>query len=224
MPPVAQSGTGLANIDTILSCRSSSPVTGWGGARNRADRTSTSLTLAQCESLIAAAEHAQSIGLPFNRHWTLHYERARVAELEAVRFIGRMLKFAGDYARRRNGKIAVVWVRENGTGGHVHILLHLPAGISLVGKTARWVRLAGGKSKAGVSFIRSVGRTVGSAAQGGEGYRHNADKVRTYILKGADCAAGAALGLKRFGRSGFIIGKRCGSTQNIAKAARGRLT
>lgn len=228
---IPETGTALAIIDTIPSggmftardrskiAAMSTPKGTWGGARNRADRTSEYLTRRQCEGLIAAADQAQCMGLPFNRHWTVHYERAGVAEIDAARFIGRLLKLAGDYARRHHGKIAAMWVRENGDGkgGHVHILLHLPASLNLRGRTARWVRLAGGTCCARVSRVRSIGRALISADNGGEHYQHNADKVQRYLLKGADAETGAALGLARHGERGLIIGKRCGRTQNIGR-------
>ncbi|OYU33333.1 MAG: hypothetical protein CFE35_20510 [Novosphingobium sp. PASSN1] len=216
---IAESGTALAIIDTIHSGGLSAAGTGWGGARNRADRTSEYLTRRQCEGLIAAAARAQRMGLPFNRHWTIHYERAGVAEIDAGRFIGRLLKLAGDYARRHHGKIAAIWVRENGDGkgGHVHILLHLPAGLGLRGRTAHWVRLAGGERSARVSRVRSIGRGLTSADNGGEHYQQNAGAVLAYILKGADAETGATLGLTRHGERGLIIGKRCGRTQNIGQ-------
>ncbi|WP_156424922.1 hypothetical protein [Novosphingobium fuchskuhlense] len=223
--PIGQSGTALAVKDTIPSGGLSPAGRRWGGARNRADRTSEYLTLRHCRNLIAWADQAQRIGLPFNRHWTVHYERAGIAEIDAARFIGRLLKLAGDYARRHNGNFAVMWVRENGDGkgGHVHILLHLPASLALRGRTAHWVRLAGGKCCARVSRVRSIGHALKSADNGGEHYRHNVDKVLAYVMKGADADAGAALGLARYGERGNVVGKRCGRTQNIGMAANARL-
>lgn len=164
-----------------------------------------------------AAANAQRMSLPFNRHWTVHYQRAGIAEIDAARFIGRLLKLAGDYARRHNGKVAAMWVRENGDGkgGHVHMLLHLPARLSLRGRTGHWVRLAGGNVRQRVSRIRSIGHALVSAEKGGKHYQQNTGKVLTYILKGADAEAGAVLGLDRYGEGGRIVGKRCGRTQNL---------
>ncbi len=214
---IPETGTALAIIDDVPSDGLSPPSRGWGGARNRADRTSEYLTRRQCEGLIAAADQAQRMGLSFNRHWTVHYERAGIAEIDATRFIGRLLKLAGDYARRHHGKVAAMWVRENGDGkgGHVHILLHLPSRLSLRGRTAHWVHLAGGKCCARVSRVRSIGHSLHSADNGGEDYQQNAGKVLAYILKGTDAKTGAALGLTRYGERGLIIGKRCGRSQNI---------
>lgn len=172
--------------------------------------------------MLAAADHAERIGLPFNRHWTVHYQAAGIAEDDATRFVGHLLKLAGDYARRHKGKIAVMWARENGEskGSHVQILVHFRADLSLVGCTPRWVRHAGDKCVRGVSHVRAIGDRLLSAANVGEHYRANADTVRAYLLKGATRSAwrGAWAGKVREG--GEIVGKRCGWTQNIGRSAR----
>ncbi len=115
---------------------------GWGGTRNRADRVSESLSLAQASNIIEAAQYATAIGLPFNRHVTIHWERAGVPDNRAAAATGRFLKLAGDWIAKRGSnlinnqnkskrpaRIAWAWVRENGDrkGSHVHILLHVPS-------------------------------------------------------------------------------------------------
>lgn len=217
-----QVGTHPANIDNIQGCGLIARKPGWGGARNNALRDSLFLTLAQCEKLAAAAEYAEQLGLPFNRHWTVHYESAGIDEANATAFIRRLLKLLGDYARRNGAQLAAVWCRENGKrkGGHVHILLHLPADLSLKGYTRRWVRLAGGQCRKGVSHVRSIGVNLEAAKSGSEHYRQNVANVRAYLMKGATTEAGEALGLERFGIGGPIVGKRCGWTQNIGKTRR----
>lgn len=215
--PSRRSGTRLAIIDTIESCGSSPAGRGWGGARNRADRTSQNLTRRQCEGLIAAADHAERIDLAFNRHWTVHYERAGIAEADAARFIGRLLKLARDAANRKIGRFTAIWVRESGEGkgGHVHILMHVPAALGLRGRTRKWIKLAGGECRAGVSRVRTIGGNIIGANNGSEHYRHSAEVVLAYVLKGASREAGEALGLPRSGEVGLVVGKRCGRTQNI---------
>lgn len=219
---IAETGTALAIIDNIQSDGSIPVRTTWGGARNRRDRTSLNLTRQQVDGLIAAADYAERTGLAFNRHWTVHYERAGVAEINAPQFIGRLLKLAKGYATRKQGKFAAVWVRENGEGkgGHVHILMHLPAGKTLRGRTAKWVRLAGGTYRAKVSRVVSIGGALKCAEKRSEHYRHNLATVLAYVLKGAECETGEALSLPRSGEGGLIIGKRCGWSQGIGEAAR----
>lgn len=218
-----ESGTALAIIDDILSAPVIPPKGTWGGARNHAWLTSQNLTRAKVEELLAAADYAERIGLPFNRHWIVHYEKAGIADPKAARFIGRLLKLARDYARNHKARLAAIWVREGGPekGGHVHILLHLPADLTLRGHTRRWVRLAGGTCRDGVSRVRAIAGRVSAAESGGEHYAANVGKVRQYLLKGATDDVRAALGLERLpGEQGEIVGKRCGTTRNIGQGAR----
>lgn len=219
-------GADRANIDTIPSTGSIPGKHGWGGARNSALRTSYYLTVGQCLGLLEAADHAARIGLPFNRHWTVHYEKAGISEADAMRFVRRLLKLANDYARRHGGRLAAIWCRESGKGkgGHVHIVLHLPADLPLAGKTRRWVGLAGGKCRRSVSVVRSIAGNLKAAEHGGAHYQRNVAIVRQYALKGASKDAGEALGLDCFGIGGLIVGKRCGWTENIGKAARNVVT
>lgn len=221
---VRQSGTTLANIPKIGSCRQSPAKRGWGGARNSALRTSTHLSHRQCIDLMAAGDFADMIGLRFNRHWTVHYERAGIAEHDGARFIGRLLKQAGDYARRHGGRLAAIWVREGGEGkgGHVHILMYLPSHLSLRGKTRRWIGLAGGECHAGVSVVKPIAGRVAAADGDSAHYRHNVSVVRRYILKNVADDDGERLGLSLKGHSGLVIGKRCGWTQSIGSAERER--
>lgn len=193
---------------------------GHGGARNRRDRESEFLTRQQCEKLLAAARKAAGSGLAFNRHWCVHYESAAIAERQGARFIGRLLKLLSDYVRRTAGpgQFAAIWVRESGDGkgGHVHILMRTPPDCSLAGRTRKWVRLAGGDYRKGVSRVHTIGASLKAAETQGAHYRANAAAVLAYVLKGAAIGAGRALGLERCGEGGLIIGKRCGFTQNIS--------
>lgn len=220
--PLPSFGIDRATIDIIPGAGSISGKHGWGGARNSALRTSYYLTVGQCLGLLEAADHAEKIGLPFNRHWTVHYEKAGIAEAGATTFIRKLLKLAGDYARRHKARLAAIWSREGGKGkgGHVHILLHLPADLPLAGKTRRWVRLAGGECRRGVSVVRSIAGSLKAAEHGGAFYRQNVAIVRQYVLKGASQDAGEVIGLDCFGIGGLIVGKRCGWTENIGKTGR----
>jgi hypothetical protein len=197
---------------------------GWGGARNRADRVSWHLSRVQAEKVLMAARVAELTGLRFNRHWTVHYERAGISECDGARFIGHLLKLASAQARRDGGQMAAIWVRENGEGkgGHVHIMLHLPAGTHLRNRTRRWIVAAGGKYRAKVSRVNGIGGRLSFAELGGDPmsdlhYRANAEAVLRYLLKYADLGAGEALGLARFGEAGRVVGKRAGCTQNLAR-------
>jgi len=197
----------------------------WGGARNRADRESWHVSKHQANGLIQAADNAERLGLRFNRHWTVHYERAGIAEEGGAKFIGHLLRLAKAQARRDGGDMAAAWARENGEGkgGHVHIMMHLPAATYLRNRTRRWIVAAGGKYQAKVSKVVSFAGRLDRADMSSDPfvnglYRANADAVLAYLLKYVEADVGVALGLSRFGESGRIVGKRCGWTQNIGRA------
>lgn len=221
----AHIGTDLAINSDDLSCPlvPAAKVT-WGGRRNRADRLTEVLTAEQCEKLKAATLFARSVGLAFNRHWTIHSQMAGIEPHRGAHFIGTVLNAAGKAAKRHGGQLAAVWVRENGEGKgeHAHILMHLPRGMNLANRTRRWIVAAGGTYRRNVSRVRSIGGLLSSGELADDRYLLNADNVLAYLLKHGDQQAMEALGLPLWGRRGWIIGKRCGSTQNIAESAQRR--
>lgn len=201
---------------------------GWGGARNNATRTSDSLSLEQTANIIAAAQFAAAIGLPFNRHLTIHWQQAGIPDELAAWATGRFLKLAGDWLNKLEKTLAWAWVRENGDGkgSHVHILLHLPTGTRLGNMQRRWLRLITGKPYS-ASTIKTarIGGTAGAAQTAPVAYQINLAAVVTYVLKGTSPAAARELGLERLERlepGGRIIGKRAATSQNIGRAARRR--
>ncbi len=217
-----QTGTGLANYSYTPSCERHC---GWGGARNRADRTSDGLTDGHVAGIIDAAAFALATGRTFQRHWIIHYGKAGIDERDGARFVSRVLALASKQARREGGALTALWVRERASvkGEHVHILLHLPAEMRLHGRTRRWIEAAGGTWQAGVSRVRIVGGALPKGfPQASERHAMNAANVTRYFLKAANETTGERLGLTRAGRGGRIVGKRCGWTQNIGKAAQRR--
>ena len=123
-------------------------------------------------------------------------------------------------------RLWAIWLRErdSGKGEYVHILLHLPAGMSLRNRTCRWIENAGGTYRAGVSNVTIIGGRLAHGAPADsptcEHYRNNARNVVRYLLKSCGAEVGERLELSRIGQRGVITGKRCGWTQNIGKAAR----
>ena len=215
----------------------------WGGKRNSASRTSSSLSLVQATNIIAATNYAAAIGLPFNRFLTIHWEQAGIADNQVAWATGRFLKLANDWLRKRGGRIAWVWVRENGDGkgSHVHILIHLPVNkitgengrgchvnktlgkqhTGLGNMPRRWLRLITGSAYL-ASTIKTE-RIAGSAraAHASPAFYHaNLMTVLGYVLKGADEQAAKSLHLVTVEAGGRIIGKRCGASQNIGATAR----
>ena len=78
---------------------------------------------------------------------------------------------------------------------------------------------------AGVTHSRRIGLSLSHADQtgyGGETYRLNLAEVLDYVLKGAGDDAREKLSLRRREPGGVIVGKRCGTSQNIGEKARRR--
>ena len=153
----------------------------------------------------------------------MHYGLAGIQPSEGARFVSKLLDLVSKQARREGGHMTALWVREcaSDKGEHVHILLHLPAGVSLHNRTGRWVKAAGGTWKRGVSKVRIVGGLLSKVEESSEArQRDNAENVVRYLLKAAREETGARLDLRRAGHSGNISGKRCGWTENVGSRTR----
>lgn len=220
-----RSGTRLAILESSFSCIVAPAANGtWGGVRNRANRESFGLADKQVGELIEAASFALATGRTFQRHWIVHYGKAGIAERDGARFVGHVLDLLRRQAKRAGGELTALWVREwaSSLGGHVHILLHLPADFSLRNRTARLVKAAGGRCVPGVTRIKHIGGRLARGPGGSDHQRVNAENVIDYVMKAASEETGARLDLKYSGRVGRIIGLRYGSTHNIKPAARKR--
>lgn len=224
-----KAGTVLANYSDTRSCDLAQPSDGqrgaWGGARNRANRASNCLTDKQVAALMEAARYAIDVGRVFQRHWIVHYGKAGIQPSDGARFVGKLLDLVSKQARREGGALTALWVRERASekGEHVHILMHLPAAMRLHGRTRRWIEAGGGQWQLGVSRIRIIGGRLNKFEQNrSKHHAKNAANVTRYLLKAASKSTGQRLELTRAGCCGRITGKRCGWTQNIGAAARGR--
>lgn len=196
-----------------------------GGSRNHADRESHGLTAAQILNLEEAAWFAGAIGLPLNRMITIHWESAGVP-LNAMAkatgdFLDRMSKTLARHGRRTAG----LWVHENGDweGGHCHLLFHVPADlVPIVTASQRsWLRKITGRAyRKNVIHSRPIGRHLGLETTNPDLHAVNLNALLRYVFKGATAEAAYRLGLTRLKPGGRIIGKRCGTSQNIAVSAR----
>jgi hypothetical protein len=198
---------------------------GRGGARNRADRVSVSLTTAQVANLRAAAEHAAKIGLPLNRMITVHWKAAGAPPEAMARATGRFIDLLTKALTRHGSRTAWAWVHENGSGkgGHCHLLAHVPpALVNLVSKRQRsWLKRITGKSyKSRVIQSRPIGARLGLEVGNPDLHAVNLLAAVKYVLKGADGKAAERFNIVELEPGGRIIGKRCGTSQNIGRKAR----
>jgi hypothetical protein len=201
-----------------------------GGARNSGQRTSGALTSAQVGNIIAAAGYAWATGMHLTRMVTIHWEQAGVPLSEMGSATTRFLKLLGKALARHGCKSTYVWVHESGhgKGHHGHYLLHVPPELvpMLTRLQPRWVKEISGAKKIGAGVIKSlsIGRRLGIEHSNPELYMVNLEATVAYICK---AAPQDVLDAHRVGRAhepgGHIIGKRCGTSQNIGAKARALL-
>jgi hypothetical protein len=230
-PEVPQTGTGLA-IDYItigvaanIVAASLSRKRRRGGAHNSASRESCELSTAQVRNLMAAAAHAEALGLPLTRMITVHWEAAGVPLAGMVRATGRFTDLLSKALARHGSKVAWIWAHENGDGkgGHCHLLIHGPARLAgfISRKQKAWLRnITGRPYTARVIRSRPVGGHLGLEISNHDLHAANLTAALLYILKGASGEAAAEFHLPRLEPGGRIIGKRCGTSQNIGAKAR----
>ncbi|MEG2312375.1 hypothetical protein [Brevundimonas sp.] len=196
---------------------------GRGGGRNRANRITDGLSESQVAGLIEATHFAVAVGMPFNRFTTIHWGAAGVSEPMVATSL--LLKGMGEAVRRSGSEFACIWARENGDGKgeHLHILWHGPADFpALRSEFSRTLKACGAARLKGVRETLSIARHLLAASNGSAVYQINLDGVLDYVLKGADKIARATHGVKREEFGGRVVGKRCGTTNNIGREARRR--
>lgn len=196
-----------------------------GGARNRADRESHALTTAQIGNLKAAEHHAKRIGLTFTRMITIHWEAAGVPLAGMAKATGRFTDLMTKALARHGCGTAWLWVHESGDGkgGHCHLLAHVPANLVPVITALQrgWLRrITGQPYRASVIHSKPIGGRLGLELGNPDLHAINLEAALAYVLKGANLEALAQFGLQRFEQGGRVIGKRCGTSQNIGRTAR----
>lgn len=222
-------GTGLAISYLSLGVPAHLPLrsAGRGGARNSAKRESHELSAAQVGNLIAAASHAEVIGLPLTRMITIHWGAAGVPLDGMAKATGKFIDLLTKALARHGSATAWIWTHENGDGKgwHCHMLVHVPAALVPVvaRRQLRWLRIITGKSyKKKVIYSEPIGGRLKVERDNPALHAVNLQKVLFYVIKGAGEEAVTRFGLERQEPEGLVIGKRCGSSQNIGAKARSK--
>lgn len=225
-PPIVRTGTALA-INYLTSGVAALSVcsTGRGGARNRANRESHALTMAQIGNLKAAERHAEKIGLPFTRMISIHWQAAGVPLAGMAKATGRFTDLMAKALARHGSGTAWLWTHESGDGkgGHCHLLAHVPADLVPVVTALQrgWLRrITGQPYRARVIHSKPIGGRLGLEAGNPDLHAVNLEAALAYVLKGASPEAASQFGLERLEPGGRVIGKRCGTSQNIGANAR----
>ncbi|MFV3074604.1 hypothetical protein [Niveispirillum fermenti] len=229
-PPISADGTMVAVkyiTSGVAALSATSP--GRGGARNRADRESHALTGAQVANLKAAERFAEKIGRPLTRMITIHWEAAGVPLGEMAKATGRFTDLMTKALARHGSPTAWLWTHENvpgnghAKGGHCHLLAHVPAPLvpALTALQRGWLRrITGRPYQARVIHSKPIGGRLGLETGNPDLHAINLETALSYVLKGASRMAASQSSLERLQPGGRVIGKRCGTSQNIGATAR----
>ncbi len=195
--------------------------------RSRRGRRSTALSLSEVRNIMAAGVFAVLKHRPLNRHTTIHFEKAGIAD--PVTALRRYTKLARDWLSTQNATLSYIWVREAGDtkGEHAHVMMHVPAHlISAFARRERgWRKRMGAKRARGAFRSTAIGVSYRHAEVGmqfGELYSEALAGMVGYLVKGAEPRAVEALQLSRVEPGGELWGKRSGMSENINRAARAR--
>ncbi|MEP2735352.1 MAG: hypothetical protein ABJP34_03560 [Erythrobacter sp.] len=194
-----------------------------GGARNTANRPSNALKPAQIANLRAAERYSRQIGLPFTRMITIHWKAAGIALEGLASATGQFIDKLTKWLARRKHRTAWVWVHENAGDKcwHCHILIHVPASVvaELPAAQRRWLRQITGRRYARRAIhSKSIGGRLGLEVSNPPLHLENVHTALAYILKGG----AAQVGKPRLEPQGLVLGRRCSTSQNIARKARSK--
>jgi hypothetical protein len=174
--------------------------------------------MAQAENMVATLAFAREIDRPLNAHATIHWVGTEAGD--DVDASAKLREGFDKWLKRQGipGGLTAVWVRERLSGGsaevvHCHMLFHLAH--PFLARTKR------------LQVERALERLIDRHGRGNHAdYTLNLTFPRNpnglYLLKGGGRDVWNAFGLPRRWRKrqGLIVGKRCGTTENIGPAAR----
>lgn len=207
--------------------RACSSLPASGGKRRWRDRVTYALTERQVANLIDAAAFAGQIGKPLNRHCSAHFALIGREDRDGFETLQAFLKLAREWCYRQGETLAYVWTRESAEiGTHAHILFHVPPPLEAVfaRRLWRWMKQAcGGAYAKGACHSRRVYGWQSYLRGDPETFERNQGNVLHYILKAADGDATARHALTKQQAGGRVVGKRCGTSQNIGKKERLKL-
>jgi hypothetical protein len=156
---------------------------------------------------------------------TIHWEAAGVPLAGIARATGRFVDLLTKALKRHGSATAWIWVHENcgSKGGHCHLFAHVPAALVPVLRKLQigWLsKITGKPYRKNVIHSDPIGGRLGLEVSNPELHAANLSAALGYAFKGAGRAAAAAFALERTQAGGCVIGKRCGTSQNISAKAR----
>ena len=179
------------------------------------------VTDAQASNIIEAVRFAKSLDLPPVAHLTIHWACTDIGDDPDGKLFAKFREGLSKWTRRRGFGLTAVWARERMSRGqaeavHCHLLFHLPreywSGAKLLQLESAIYRLI--KRHGRNYWAEQVAKLVIHAKPPYPDGK--------YLIKGGGPKVWKRFRVRREHRrlQGLIHGKRCGTTQNIGRAAR----
>jgi hypothetical protein len=185
-------------------------------------RASKRITMRQASNMMQALKFAREIGRPLNAHATIHWSCTKAGDDPDGWRFAKVREGLDKWLQRAGipGGLSCVWVRERRSGGaaeveNSHMLFHLPHPFKTGKKHDRVVhaleRLIDRHGEA--NYLDCTLKVTFPANPNG-----------IYLLKGGGPDVWRKYGVPSSCREpqGLIVGKRCGTTENLGPAARRR--
>ena len=177
-----------------------------------------SISLTGAQNIIMGAGYADQIDARLNRHLTISWYVGGLpgqvidAQREVLQLASKWLSYHGVTP-------AYVWVIENGPvlQYHSHIVIHVPKHLAKQFRQMvnRWVQRVGADP-----YAKGAIKMTADKYQRDDNHQSIRHLLR-YILKGIDHQAAQLLGITPdYEKAGLVLGKRCGTSQNLGKKAR----
>ena len=181
---------------------------------------SKDLSLDQATNIIEAVDYARAIGLPLIAHATIHWSGTDAFDDSDGKLFAKVREGFHKWLLRRGiaGGLTCVWCRECKAHTdivHCHLLFHLPV------DCRRGVRFRQTED----ALLQLVGRQGGGVlGEFAVKLTMHPDPDGLYLIKGGDRKVWEHFKIRKEWRKsqGVIQGKRCGTSQNIGRAARRR--
>jgi hypothetical protein len=180
------------------------------------------ISMRQAQNMIEGLAFAREIGTPLNAHATIHWVGTEAGDDPDGSRFAKLREGFDKWLKRQGipGGLTAIWARERLSGGsaevvHCHMLFHLAH--PFLGRRKH------------LQVERALERLINRHGRGN--YADYTLKITVprnpnglYLLKGGGSDVWNAFRIPRSWRKrqGLIVGKRCGTTQNIGPAARER--
>jgi hypothetical protein len=218
VPQAAKGSAGDLTPEPLLSVVSPHAAQGEDQRRRYRPHGSKHLSLDQATNIVEAVDHARAIGLPLVAHATIHWSGTVAFDDPSGKLFAKVREGLHKWLLRRSiaGGLTCVWCR--GCKAHTDIVhCHLLFHLSVEYRTgARFLQTE-------AALYRLVGRH-GDGVLGEFAVKIivHPDPDGLYLIKAGDRKVWDHFNIKKEWRKsqGIIHGKRCGTTENIGRAAR----